>query len=79
MIQGVSIWEAFQLVVGGWTDNVAGWHDVGVNMGFLDGHSEYVKWSDPKTPTLFVTRGDFRNHPDKIKMMKAYTGGLVKP
>ena len=62
-----------------WGDNIATWHDYGMNMGYMDGHADYTKWEDPLTITRFVERGNFRSNPDMISLLDAYHGGTVKP
>ncbi len=64
---------------GGWTDRVAGWHSLGMNHANMDGHVEYVAWQDSFTPDRRTEGGDFRANPDKIYILDAYSGGLIKP
>jgi len=64
---------------GGWVDNVAGWHDNGIHLNFMDGHVDYHQWQDPFTPTRFLESGNFRTHPDMIYIQDVYSGGTSKP
>jgi prepilin-type N-terminal cleavage/methylation domain-containing protein/prepilin-type processing-associated H-X9-DG protein len=40
-----------------WWDQITARHGDGTNIGFVDGHSEYWKWKDPRT--LKVCKADF--------------------
>jgi len=35
--------------LGSWWDDVANWHSKGMNVTFVDGHSEHWEWVDPRT------------------------------
>lgn len=32
-----------------WRERPGNWHTTGVNLAFADGHTEYMKWNDPRT------------------------------
>ena len=64
---------------GFWVDNVAGFHETGINVAFMDGHIEYRKWEDPETPNRFLERSNFRSHSDMIYLMSAMSAGQRKP
>lgn len=49
-----------------WVDPVGFWHEAGVNFAFLDGHSEYRKWEDPRT--LLIQYSFFVSQPDNPDM-----------
>lgn len=59
-----------------WWDPIPSRHAVGTNLSFADGHSEYWKWLDPRTPkytTLGVGHLQI-NNPDIRRMQKAIWG-----
>ena len=62
----------------GWIDPPPKLHNNGTTFGYADGHSEYRKWKDPRTPE---TTWDDRNVPqpgneDLHEVQRAVWGGL---
>jgi len=61
-----------------WWDKTPARHGVGTNLGMADGHSEYIKWKDPRTIARATGSGggnvDHRGNPD-LEMMQRYVWG----
>lgn len=72
--------------LGRWWDDIANWHQGGMNVAFVDGHVEYWKWLDPRTikPEQISPNGLgttwHLSHPDSVdvdRTRRAYLG--IKP
>lgn len=59
-----------------WWDPIPSRHAIGTNLSFADGHSEYWKWQDPRTPKYTVLgSGHLQvNNLDIRRMQKAMWG-----
>jgi prepilin-type N-terminal cleavage/methylation domain-containing protein/prepilin-type processing-associated H-X9-DG protein len=53
-----------------WVDMPAPWHQGGTTLSFVDGHSEYWKWSDKRTLTLFTHFINTPNSPDMERLWR---------
>ena len=62
-----------------WVDPPAFWHNNGANYTFLDGHSEYWQWQDPRTSVIGTLASPFfqntPNNPDIRKIKRHLAPG----
>ncbi|MCY2952664.1 MAG: hypothetical protein NTU53_11940, partial [Planctomycetota bacterium] len=66
-------WYPLTVSPGQWVDPVAAWHLGGANFSFADGHVEYWRWYDPRTPKI----NDFYQSTPNNKDLERLRRGMV--
>jgi prepilin-type N-terminal cleavage/methylation domain-containing protein/prepilin-type processing-associated H-X9-DG protein len=56
-----------------WVDYPVSWHNRGCNLSFADGHAEYLKFVDPRTPEIRTFFATTPNNPD-LKKLQGWLG-----
>jgi prepilin-type processing-associated H-X9-DG protein len=64
-------WVTDVYSVGAWVDPVGFWHDKGANFCFLDGHTEYWRWTDARTLLIkYAFYAVTPNNPDDLRIKR---------